>query len=107
MRGLNEEKKLDMLVDRDLKGFYDADELEKMVELALRCTQASPILRPKMSEVLNVLEVIAGQSGIGEEMHARNSIPEERYCTSVSRQYSDVHEEHSFVFEDMELSGPR
>ncbi|XP_048490798.1 probable LRR receptor-like serine/threonine-protein kinase At5g45780 isoform X2 [Beta vulgaris subsp. vulgaris] len=107
VRGLNEEKKLDMLVDRDLKGFYDADELEKMVELALRCTQASPILRPKMSEVLNVLEVIAGQSGIGEEMHARNSIPEERYCTSVSRQYSDVHEEHSFVFEDMELSGPR
>lgn len=107
VKALSEEKKLDMLVDRDLKRCYNADELEKTVELALRCTQANPSLRPKMSEVLKVLEGIAGLSGHGEELHARNSVPEERYCTNFSRQYSDVNEEHSFVFEDIELSGPR
>uniref|UniRef100_A0A803N2Q1 non-specific serine/threonine protein kinase n=1 Tax=Chenopodium quinoa TaxID=63459 RepID=A0A803N2Q1_CHEQI len=108
MKALYEEKKLDVLVDRDLKGCFNADELEKMVELALRCTQANPSLRPKMSEVLKILESIAGQSVHGDELHARSSLPEERSCiTSFSRNYSDINEEHSFVFEDIELSGPR
>uniref|UniRef100_A0A803ME10 non-specific serine/threonine protein kinase n=1 Tax=Chenopodium quinoa TaxID=63459 RepID=A0A803ME10_CHEQI len=108
VKALYEEKKLDVLVDRDLKGYFNADELEKTVELALRCTQANPSLRPKMSEVLKILESIAGQSVHGDELHARSSLPEDRSCiTSFSRNYSDVNEEHSFVFEDIELSGPR
>lgn len=101
MKALHQEKKLDMLVDRDLKGCFNCDELEKLVELALRCTQANPSLRQKMSEVMKVLEDITGSSAPVEELHARSSL--------FSRNYSDVHdhEEHSFVFEDMELSGPR
>ncbi|KNA07540.1 hypothetical protein SOVF_170800, partial [Spinacia oleracea] len=111
VKSLYEEKKLDMLVDRDLKSSFNIDELEKTVELALRCTQANPTLRPKMSEVLKILEGIAAGQSVdsvnGDELHARSSLPEERSCASFSRQYSDVHEEHSFVFEDIELSGPR
>ena len=101
-----EEKKLDMLVDRDLKDCFRVDELETMVELALQCTRAIPSSRPKMSEVLKVLESISGQSGLGEELHTRSFQPEGR-CTSFTRLHPDVHEEHSFVIEDIELSGPR
>ncbi|CAM8898935.1 unnamed protein product [Rhodiola kirilowii] len=65
VKTLQEEKRLEMLVDRDLKGHYDAEELENMVELALMCTQSHPNLRPKMSQALKVLEDMAdlAQSG--------------------------------------------
>ncbi|KAL2930916.1 hypothetical protein RDABS01_036326 [Bienertia sinuspersici] len=106
VKALYEEKKLDMLVDRDLKGCFRVDELEKMVELALQCTRAIPSSRPKMSDVLKVLEGIGGHPGVGEELHAGSSLPEGR-CTSFSRLHTDVHEEHSFVIENIELSGPR
>ncbi|XP_002522232.4 probable LRR receptor-like serine/threonine-protein kinase At5g45780 isoform X2 [Ricinus communis] len=99
VRTLHEEKRLEVLVDRDLKGCFDASELEKAVELALQCTQSHPILRPKMSEVLKVLEGLVGQTGIED-------VSEARPC-NFSRHYSDVREESSFIIEAMELSGPR
>ncbi|XP_057466028.1 probable LRR receptor-like serine/threonine-protein kinase At5g45780 isoform X2 [Actinidia eriantha] len=106
VRTLHEEKRLEVLVDRDLKGIFNAEELEKAVELALRCTQSNPNLRPKMSEVLKVLETIAGQSAHVDESQGRNNSCEGRTC-SFSRNYSSVHEESSFIIEPMELSGPR
>ncbi|KAJ6893689.1 LRR receptor-like serine/threonine-protein kinase [Populus alba x Populus x berolinensis] len=105
VRTLNEEKRLEVLVDRDLKGCFDALELEKAVELALKCTQSHPNLRPKMSEVLKVLEGLVGQSAMEESQGAPN-IGEVRAC-SVSRHDRDVHEDSSFIIEAMELSGPR
>ncbi|KAJ6333386.1 hypothetical protein OIU77_009288 [Salix suchowensis] len=36
------EKRLEVLVDRELKGCFDASELEKAAELALKCTQSHP-----------------------------------------------------------------
>ncbi|XP_028112624.1 probable LRR receptor-like serine/threonine-protein kinase At5g45780 [Camellia sinensis] len=51
VRTLYAEKRLEVLVDRDLKGCVSAEELEKAVEVALHCTQSNPNLRPKMSEV--------------------------------------------------------
>ncbi|XP_024467243.1 probable LRR receptor-like serine/threonine-protein kinase At5g45780 isoform X3 [Populus trichocarpa] len=105
VRTLNEEKRLEVLVDRDLKGCFDALELEKAVELALKCTQSHPNLRPKMSEVLKVLEGLVGQSAMEESQGAPN-IGEVRAC-SFSRHDRDVHEESSFIIEAMELSGPR
>lgn len=106
VRTLYEEKRLEALVDRGLRQCYDALQLEKVVEVALQCTQSHPNLRPKMSEVLKVLEGLVGQSGLPEESQGQNNICEARAC-SFSRIYSDVHEEHSFVIEAMELSGPR
>ncbi|KAK4857812.1 hypothetical protein QYF36_006638 [Acer negundo] len=105
VRTLHEEKRLEVLVDRDLKGCFDASDLEKAVELALQCTQSNPNIRPKMSEVLKVLEELVGQFGM-EESQVGNNHGEARDC-SFSRNYSDVHEESSFVIEAMELSGPR
>lgn len=105
VRTLHEEKRLEVLVDRDLKGCFDGVELEKAVELSLQCTQSHPNLRPKMSEVLKVLEGLVRQSGM-EESQGGSNIGEARAC-SFSRHYSDVHEESSFIIEAMELSGPR
>lgn len=93
-------------MDRDLKGCFDAMELEKAVELALQCTQSHPQLRPKMSDVLKVLEGLVGQSIQMEESPGEASLYEVR-AHSFSRNYSDIHEESSFVVEAMELSGPR
>ncbi|XP_050221676.1 probable LRR receptor-like serine/threonine-protein kinase At5g45780 [Mercurialis annua] len=104
VRTLHEEKRLDVLVDRDLKGCLDALELETMVELSLRCTLSNPSLRPKMSEVLKVLEGLVGQLGAEETQGCSNY--ETRAC-SFSRHYSDVQQESSFIIEAMELSGPR
>ena len=106
VRTLHEEKRLEVLVDRDLKGCFDAVELEKAVVLALQCTQSNPNLRPKMSEVLKVLEGHVGQLGTEEKQEGSSNIYEPRSC-SFSRHYSDAHEESSFIIEAMELSGPR
>lgn len=103
---MHEEKRLEVLVDRDLRGCFDPEELEKAAEMALQCTQAHPNLRPKMSEVLKVLEGLAGQSGATEESNGGSNPVETRAC-SFSRTYSDIHEESSFIIEAMELSGPR
>ncbi|GAV57589.1 Pkinase domain-containing protein/LRRNT_2 domain-containing protein/LRR_8 domain-containing protein, partial [Cephalotus follicularis] len=104
VRTLYEDKKLEeVLVDRDLKGCFDPQELEKAAHLALQCTQSNPNLRPKMSEILKDLESLVGQSGI-EETQGGSNVYETRAC-SFSR--SDVHEDSSFIIQAMELSGPR
>lgn len=106
VKTLYEEKKVEVLVDKDLKGCYSGEELEKTVELALLCTQSHPNLRPKMSEVLKVLEGITGQPAHTEESQAGNNCEERNH--SFSRNYSDdAHGDSSFIIEAMELSGPR
>ncbi|XP_073148748.1 BRASSINOSTEROID INSENSITIVE 1-associated receptor kinase 1-like [Henckelia pumila] len=56
VRGLLKEKKLETLVDADLQGNYIDDEVEQLIQVALLCTQSSPLERPKMSEVVRMLE---------------------------------------------------
>ncbi|KAK4480112.1 hypothetical protein RD792_013169 [Penstemon davidsonii] len=56
VKGLLKEKKLETLVDPDLRGNYIDEEVEQLIQLALLCTQGSPTERPKMSEVVNMLE---------------------------------------------------
>lgn len=106
VKTLYEEKRLEVLVDRDLRGCFDAFQLEKAVEAALQCTQSHPNLRPKMSEVLKVLEGLVEQSGHTEDSQGGTNLSEARAC-SFSRIYSDVQDESSFIIEAMELSGPR
>ncbi|CAM8918566.1 unnamed protein product [Rhodiola kirilowii] len=105
VKTLQEEKRLEMLVDRDLKGHYDAEELENMVELALMCTQSHPNLRPKMSQALKVLEDMADLAQSGDV--AETDCGSEARGFSFSRNYSVGHEESSFSMEPIELSGPR
>ncbi|CAN8327224.1 unnamed protein product [Cochlearia groenlandica] len=56
VKGLLKEKKLEALVDVDLQGNYKDEEVEKLIQVALLCTQSSPMERPKMSEVVRMLE---------------------------------------------------
>lgn len=43
-------------MDGDLQGNYDEGEVEQLIQVALLCTQSSPTERPKMSEVVRMLE---------------------------------------------------
>ncbi|XP_042411999.1 LRR receptor kinase BAK1-like [Zingiber officinale] len=56
VKGLLKEKKLEMLVDPDLQNDYVEAEVESLIQVALLCTQGSPIERPKMLEVVRMLE---------------------------------------------------
>jgi hypothetical protein len=100
-----QEKKLDLIVDKDLKGFFDRVELEEMVQVALLSTQFHPAHRPKMSEVLRMLE----GDGLAERWEAsqKTETPSYRRAESIPRKYSDFIEDTSFTVQPMELSGPR
>ncbi|GLU06853.1 hypothetical protein SLE2022_238430 [Rubroshorea leprosula] len=56
VKGLLNEKKLEMLVDPDLQNKYVESEVEQVIQVAMLCTQDSPKDRPKMSEVVRMLE---------------------------------------------------
>lgn len=105
VRELKEEKKLDKLVDRDLKDLFDIAELECSVDVIIQCTLTNPILRPKMSEVLQALEsnVTLAENGIDLN---REALPYGGSC-SFSVRHEDPHDSSSFIIEPIELSGPR
>jgi len=56
VKGLLKDDKVDLLVDPDLKDNYDYKEVEELIQVALLCTQSSPVERPKMAEVVRMLE---------------------------------------------------
>ncbi|XWS68327.1 hypothetical protein CRYUN_Cryun04dG0080800 [Craigia yunnanensis] len=56
VKGLLKGRRLEMLVDADLQGNYIDEEVEQLIQVALLCTQGSPMERPKMSEVVRMLE---------------------------------------------------
>lgn len=95
-----------MLVDKDLKGLYDRFELEEMVRVALLCTQYHPSQRPKMSEVVRMLE--------GDELADKWEASRRPEATSsrahdffFSDRCSDLTDDSSLLVQEMELSGPR
>ncbi|KAK9067139.1 hypothetical protein SSX86_014464 [Deinandra increscens subsp. villosa] len=102
------EKKLDILVDKDLKNNYDIMELDELVKVALLCTQYLPGHRPKMSEVVRMLE----GDGLAERWEASQGIePTSKYNRapelSSSERYSDLTDDSSLIGQAIELSGPR
>ncbi|KAM7523108.1 hypothetical protein LguiA_013010 [Lonicera macranthoides] len=52
VKKFHQEKKLDVLVDKDLKNSYDRIELKEMVRVALLCAQYLLSHRPKIFEVV-------------------------------------------------------
>ncbi|KAJ9552254.1 hypothetical protein OSB04_016299 [Centaurea solstitialis] len=56
VKGILRDKKLETLVDPDLEGNYVDDEVEQLIQVALLCTQNTAVERPKMSEVVRMLE---------------------------------------------------
>ncbi|CAL5396303.1 unnamed protein product [Camellia sinensis] len=103
---IHQEKKLDTLVDKDLENNYDRIELEEMVRVALLCTQYLSSHRPKMSEVVRMLE----GDGLVEKWEASQRAEAMRSRAnelSSSERYSDLTDDSSLLVQAMELSGPR
>ncbi|XP_017701987.1 protein NSP-INTERACTING KINASE 1-like isoform X2 [Phoenix dactylifera] len=106
VKKIHQEKKLATLVDKDLRNNYDRIELEEMIQVALLCTQYLPGHRPKMSEVVRMLE----GDGLAERWEAsqrveahKNKLPEfsSEHCSS------DLTDDSLLLVQAMELSGPR
>lgn len=106
VKKIHQERKLDLLVDKDLKSNYDRIEVEEMVRVALLCTQYLPSHRPKMSEVVRMLE----GDGLAEKWEASHRAESTRGRAnefSSSERYSDLTDDSSLLVQAMELSGPR
>lgn len=108
MKKIHQEKNLDILVDKDLKKNYDSIEVEEIVQVALLCTQFLPGHRPKMSEVVRMLE---GDGVVAERWEASQKVESTtKYRTqqlSLSERYSDLTDDSSLLVQAIELSGPR
>lgn len=50
------EDNLDVLVDSDILGEYDKNEVEQLIQIALLCTRVNPMERPTMTAVVLMLE---------------------------------------------------
>ncbi|WCJ40096.1 BRI1-associated receptor kinase [Euphorbia peplus] len=105
VKGLLKDKRLETLVDADLDGNYDDAEVEQLIQVALLCTQGSPMERPKMSEVVRMLE----GDGLAERW-------EEWQKDEIFRQeynHTNHHTNANWIVDSMshippdELSGPR
>lgn len=124
VRKVHQEKMLDLLVDQDLGPHYDRIEVAEIVQVALLCTQFQPSHRPKMSEVVRMLE----GDGLAEKWEATNRPAAAAACHDVlgydhrndsngSVFFNDFHDNESSLssdearsidmVEEMELSGPR
>ncbi|KAJ6382182.1 hypothetical protein OIU77_030769 [Salix suchowensis] len=132
VKKIQQEKKVDELVDKELGSNYDRVEVDEMLQVALLCTQNLPAHRPKMSEVVRMLE----GDGLAEKWaashnhsnptvnlsHQNNAYKSTFYPTSASKHDESGHNRSSSMFgttmdEDddersldsyaMELSGPR
>ncbi|KAK4490765.1 hypothetical protein RD792_001473 [Penstemon davidsonii] len=108
VKKLHQEKKLEDLVDKDLKTNYDRIELEEMVQVALLCTQYLPGLRPKMSEVVRMLEGdgLAERWEVTQRLESNNKCNKTQYLSSSER-FSDLTDDSSLIAQAIELSGPR
>lgn len=118
-----------MLVDKELGDNYDRIEVGEMLQVALLCTQYLTAHRPKMSEVVRMLEgdglaeKWASSHNYGNQdmnpSHGNNSNTSSR-PTSASKHDDDVNDRSSMLgmtMDDddeqslesyaMELSGPR
>jgi hypothetical protein len=117
----------DLLVDQDLGPHYDRIEVAEMVQVALLCTQFQPSHRPRMSEVVRMLE----GDGLAEKWEASNRPAsaaagqlhdgglgyDHRNDSNGSVFFNDYHDNDSSLssdevrsidmVEEMELSGPR
>ncbi|KAK6915984.1 Protein kinase domain, partial [Dillenia turbinata] len=101
VKGLLKDRRLETLVDADLQGNYVEEEVEQLIQVALLCTQTSPMERPKMSEVVRMLE----GDGLAERW--------EEWQEEITCEYSHVHHPNTEWIVDStsnlradELSGP-
>ncbi|XP_022874269.1 somatic embryogenesis receptor kinase 2-like, partial [Olea europaea var. sylvestris] len=104
VRGLLKEKKLEMLVDPDLQKKFVEAEVEQLIQVALLCTQSTPMDRPKMSEVMRMLE----GDGLAEKWDEWQKVEVLRQEVElVPQSSSDWIVDSTENLHAIELSGPR
>ncbi|KAG0491905.1 hypothetical protein HPP92_004982 [Vanilla planifolia] len=106
VKKLAQERKLEQLVDKGMKNGFDRVEVEEMVQVALLCTEFLPGQRPKMSEVVRMLE----GDGLAERWEASQRSNTSGFKVqelSSSERFSDLTDDFSLLVQAMELSGPR
>ncbi|XP_022931153.1 probable LRR receptor-like serine/threonine-protein kinase At2g23950 isoform X1 [Cucurbita moschata] len=131
VKKIQQDKKVELLVDRELGNNYDQIEVGEMLQVALLCTQYLPAHRPKMSEVVRMLE----GDGLVQKwaashthndfnvnlFHSRNSCKstynptyalknngnDREHSSMLSFTMDDDDDERSLDSYAMELSGPR
>ena len=93
-------------MDGDLEGSYEEEEAEELIQVALLCTQSSPLERPKMSEVVRMLE----GEGLAEKWEKwwqkEDTIQQKFDPSSLHHAYWPLSDSTSNILPD-ELSGPR
>lgn len=125
VKKIQQEKKVEMLVDRELGTNYDRIEVGEILQVALLCTQYLPAHRPKMSEVVRMLEgdglaekwasAHGHQDNINLSFSRASSMPvnphashdHNQHPNSLFRASFDDDDAHSLDSFAMELSGPR
>ncbi|XP_027917130.1 BRASSINOSTEROID INSENSITIVE 1-associated receptor kinase 1-like isoform X2 [Vigna unguiculata] len=106
VKALLKEKRLETLVDGDLDGNYEEEEVEELIQVALLCTQSSPFERPKMSEVVRMLEG-EGLAEKWEKWWQKEDIIQQNFDPSrLHHAYWPLLDSSSNITPD-ELSGPR
>lgn len=92
-----------MLVDPDLQSNYVEAEVEQLIQVALLCTQGSPMDRPKMSEVVRMLE----GDGLAERWEEWQKVEVVRPDLDFSGRNSEWLVDSTENLHAVELSGPR
>ncbi|MBA0843133.1 hypothetical protein Goarm_000347, partial [Gossypium armourianum] len=105
VEGLLKEKKLETLVDSDLQGNYIEEEVEQLMQVALLCTQSTPVGRPKMGEVVRMVEG-DGLAERWEDWQKRKMFHQEFNNTHHPNVKWFIPDSTSRILPD-ELSGPR
>ncbi|KAL8235035.1 hypothetical protein R6Q59_021135 [Mikania micrantha] len=120
VKKVHKEKKIEVIADKELGTNYDQIDVGEMLQVAILCTQYTPGHRPRMSEVVRMLE---GGDGLAEKWAAthsnmnpntirKNAMMAQKLDDNVDDDYTssmlgvmlmdDDHDAHA-----MELSGPR
>jgi len=93
-----------MLVDPDLQNNYVEAEVESLIQVALLCTQGSPGERPKMSEVVRMLE----GDGLAERWEEWQKVEVVRHDLDMAQQRNtEWMVDSTDNLRAVELSGPR
>ncbi|KAK8562717.1 hypothetical protein V6N12_010788 [Hibiscus sabdariffa] len=110
VKGLLKDRRLETLVDSDLDGNYIDEEVEQLIQVALLCTQGTPMERPKMAEVVRMLE----GDGLAERWEEWQKDEMVRQEVNHAHHYNHHQPNGNWIIADStshippdELSGPR
>ncbi|XP_022763752.1 BRASSINOSTEROID INSENSITIVE 1-associated receptor kinase 1-like isoform X2 [Durio zibethinus] len=98
VKGHVKDRRLERLVDLDLEGNYIVEEVEQLIQVALLCTQGSPMKRPKMSEVIMMLEG-DGLVERWEEWQKEEMFGQELNHNGLAERWEEWEEEEMFSHE--------